>query len=81
MPATIAIAAECDPLADDAGEYVQRIVAAGGQALAITELGLVHGYLRARHSVARARTSFARITRAIAILGENRMPTASELTG
>ncbi|MGB5560564.1 MAG: alpha/beta hydrolase fold domain-containing protein [Paracoccaceae bacterium] len=79
LPATIAIAAECDPLADDASDYAKRIMTAGGQAFAITEPGLVHGYLRARHSAARARASFARITRAIAILGENRMPTAAEL--
>lgn len=69
LPPTIAIAAECDPLADDAADYARRIRAAGGRALAITEPGLVHGYLRARRTVTRARDSFARIVRAIAMLG------------
>ncbi len=79
LPPTIAVAAECDPLADDAATYADRITRAGGQAIAITEPGLVHGYLRARHSVKRARASFARITKAIALLGEGQMPTAGDL--
>lgn len=69
LPPTIAIAAECDPLADDAAAYAGKVRAAGGKALAITEPGLVHGYLRARRTVTRARDSFARIIRAIAMLG------------
>ncbi len=62
LPPTLALAAECDPLADDAAAYAARITAAGGKAVAITDLGLVHGHLRARHTVARARASFARVT-------------------
>lgn len=65
LPPTLAIAAECDPLADDARTYAARILAAGGKAKAVTEPGLVHGYLRARSTVPRAATSFARITAAI----------------
>lgn len=61
LPPTLAIAAECDPLADDATTYAARITAAGGTAQAITEPGLVHGYLRARATVPRAADSFARI--------------------
>ena len=79
LPPTIAVAAECDPLADDAETYAARITRAGGQAIAIIEPGLVHGYLRARHSVKRARASFARITKAIALLGKGLMPTADDL--
>lgn len=79
LPPTIAIAAECDPLADDTDNYADRIAEAGGRALAITEPGLVHGYLRARHSVTRARTSFVRMTRAIALLGQGQMPTVPDL--
>ena len=70
LPPTLTIAAECDPLADDARVYAERIRAAGGQAEHVVEAGLVHGYLRARHSVTRARDSFARITAAIARMGE-----------
>lgn len=65
LPPTLAIAAECDPLADDATAYAARITAAGGMARAITEAGLVHGYLRARATVPRAAASFARIIAAL----------------
>jgi acetyl esterase len=74
LPPTLAIAAECDPLADDAPTYAAKITKAGGRAHAITEPGLVHGYLRARHSVPRAAASFARITAAIAALADDRWP-------
>jgi acetyl esterase len=80
LPPTLAIAAECDPLADDAPVYTARIKAAGGRAHAITEPGLVHGYLRARHLVPRAMESFARITAAIAAFAEDRWPFGPETT-
>lgn len=73
-PPVIAFAAECDPLCDDAGAYAARVTAAGGRARAIVEPGLVHGYLRARHSASRAAASFERITAAIAALGNGRWP-------
>lgn len=73
-PPMVAFAAECDPLCDDADAYAARVAAAGGRARAIVEPGLVHGYLRARHSVTRAATSFERITGAIAALGHERWP-------
>lgn len=65
LPPTLAISAECDPLADDARDYAARITAAGGQAEWVEEKGLVHGYLRARATVPRAATSFDRIVSAI----------------
>lgn len=65
LPPTFIVTAECDPLSDDGREYRDRIVAAGGVARWIQEPGLVHGYLRARHDVGRARESFARIVAAI----------------
>lgn len=74
LPPTLAIAAECDPLADDAPAYAARIAAAGGRAHAVTEPGLVHGYLRARHGVPRAAASFARVTGAITAFSEGRWP-------
>ncbi len=74
LPPTLAIAAECDPLSDDAPAYAAKITQAGGRAQAITEPGLVHGYLRARHSVPGAAASFARITNAITTLAEGGWP-------
>ncbi|HLQ19039.1 MAG TPA: esterase, partial [Tabrizicola sp.] len=64
----------CDPLADDAPAYAARITQAGGRAHAITEQGLVHGYLRARHSVPRAKASFGRNTATITAFAEDRWP-------
>lgn len=61
LPPTVAIAAECDPISDDARTYVARLTEAGVTAELIEEPGLVHGYLRARTTVTRARESFSRI--------------------
>lgn len=74
LPPTVIVTAECDPLSSDGEAYRDRIVAAGGQAVWHEEKGLVHGYLRARHSVARARESFTRIVDAIAALGRGVFP-------
>ena len=65
LPPTLAIAAECDPLCDDAAVYVAKIRAAGGRAMAVVEPGLVHGFLRARTSVPRAEASFSRVIAAL----------------
>lgn len=65
LPSTIVFSAECDPLADDGKHYCAAINSAGGNARCITETGLVHGYLRARHSVDRARDSFSTIVAAL----------------
>ena len=61
MPPTLVFTAECDPLAGDGPDYCNRLTAAGGKAICFKETGLVHGYLRARHSVGRARDSFDRM--------------------
>ncbi|WP_050527562.1 alpha/beta hydrolase [Pseudorhodobacter aquimaris] len=74
LPPTVAISAECDPLADDAAVYCDAITAAGGRARHIQEAGLVHGYLRARHSVDRAKASFTRIINAISDLSRGEWP-------
>ena len=74
LPPTIVISAECDPLSDDGYNYCQQIAAAGGKTLWINERGLVHGYLRARHTVTRAKRSFARVTRALRDLGRGIWP-------
>lgn len=69
LPPTVIITAECDPLSSDGEAYDERVVAAGGKAFWFEEPGLVHGYLRARHSVGRARASFTRVVDAVAALG------------
>ena len=68
LPPTVIFTAECDPLADDGRNYRDAIQAAGGKAQWINETGLVHGYLRARHSVQRAQASFDRIVAATKML-------------
>lgn len=77
LPPTLVVVAECDPLADDGRVYVDRILAAHGRAALIEEAGLVHGYLRARHSVRRATESFGRICSGIGRLGLGSWPPVS----
>ena len=74
LPPTIIISAECDPLSDDGRHYRDKIIAAGGKAIWNNEPGLVHAYLRARHSVEKARASFRRIVTSIHLLGQGRWP-------
>ncbi|MDB5663899.1 alpha/beta hydrolase [Cypionkella sp.] len=74
LPPTVAIAAECDPLADDALDYANAIRAAGGKAIAFTAPGMVHGYLRARATVPRAAASFTDICNAISALAKGAWP-------
>jgi len=64
LPTTYTFGAACDPLLDDSRIYCEKINAAGGEAYFTEEAGLVHGYLRARHSVKRASDSFKRIIQA-----------------
>ena len=70
LPPTVLITAECDPLSSDGETYRDLVIAAGGSATWFEESGLVHGYLRARHTVGRARESFTRIVDAVAALGQ-----------
>lgn len=74
LPPTVIVTADCDPLRDDGPTYRDRIISAGGRAHWINEAGLVHGYLRARTTVARARESFERIEIAIEALGQGIWP-------
>ncbi|MDH5798257.1 MAG: alpha/beta hydrolase, partial [Paracoccaceae bacterium] len=79
LPPTVAVSAECDPLCDDAERYCALLNDAGGRALCLREAGLVHGYLRARRTVARAQVSFDRILKSVALLGAGQMPTSDDL--
>ncbi len=74
LPRSVIVTAQCDPLADDGRVYCERIQAAGGRAHWIEEPGLVHGYLRARSTVGRARDSFDRILMAIGEVAQENWP-------
>ncbi len=74
LPPTVVVTADCDPIRDDGSDYCRKLTKAGGHAHWINEPGLVHGYLRARHSVGRARDSFERISVAIEALGQSIWP-------
>lgn len=76
LPPTLVVTADCDPLRDDGAAYCAALRAAGGRVEWINEPGLVHGYLRARHSVTRARDSFERIVLGIEALGQGLWPYA-----
>ena len=69
LPPTIVVTAEFDPLHDDGPAYCAAITAAGGKACWIDTAGLVHGFLRARGSVDRARRAFQTINDMLAMLG------------
>jgi acetyl esterase len=74
LPPTVVVTAECDPLSSDGETYRDRILAAGGKAWWREEPGLVHSFLRGRHSVRRAKESFRHIAAAIAALGKGEWP-------
>jgi acetyl esterase len=74
LPPTALFAAECDPLASDPVAYAGRLRAAGVPVALTIEPGLVHGYLRARHSTQAARGSFARIAGAVRSLANANGP-------
>lgn len=58
LPKTLVVSAACDPLSDDGKHYCDAINQAGGSAQWKNEAGLVHGFVRARHSSEKARRSF-----------------------
>ncbi|MFN6979706.1 MAG: alpha/beta hydrolase fold domain-containing protein [Gemmobacter sp.] len=74
LPPTVIVTAQCDPLSDDGPAYAARLAAAGGRAVSLEATGLVHGFLRARLTVGRARAAFDRIVDAIAALGRGDWP-------
>ncbi|MCZ4281513.1 alpha/beta hydrolase [Kiloniella laminariae] len=70
LPPAFLTAAELDPLADDVPDYANKLVSAGTKADYLVEPGLMHGWLRARHSSPRAAAAFARIVEALKKLAE-----------
>ena len=65
LPTTVVFSADVDPLRDDARLYVEQINNSSGKASWINEAGLIHDYLRARHTSVKAADSFRRIGEAI----------------
>ncbi|NKB64283.1 MAG: alpha/beta hydrolase fold domain-containing protein [Gammaproteobacteria bacterium] len=65
LPPCHAFSADTDPLRDDAKKYVEKLNEAGTKAHYTNEPGLIHGYLRGRHSSEKAGNSFRSICNAI----------------
>ena len=58
LPPAFIVTADVDPLRDDGPAYLKALQAEGIDAEWRNEPQLIHGYLRARHSSARAAESF-----------------------
>lgn len=69
LPPTRIWVAECDPVADDGRAYHDRLRAAGVPVQLTVSTGLVHGHLRARTSVTRARIAFDQVIDGLIALG------------
>jgi acetyl esterase len=74
LPPTVIVTAQCDPLSSDGEAYRDRVIAAGGKAQWFEEQGLVHSFLRGRHTIERARAGFTRVVDAIGALGKRQWP-------
>lgn len=74
LPPTVMVSADCDPLNDDCRDYRDALRAAGSKAHWVEGKGLIHGFLRARHTAEPARVAFAEITSAVTALGKGQWP-------
>jgi acetyl esterase len=74
LPPTVIVTAECDPLSSDGEAYRDRILAAGGKAHWHEAQGLVHSFMRARRSSARARAACNQVTTALSALADGAWP-------
>jgi len=70
LPPCIALAAEVDPIRDDALVYAEKLTASGSKAKANLDKGLPHGHLRARHMSKKARQSFENLCQSLLELAE-----------
>lgn len=68
LPPSRLFAAECDPLCDDARRYAEAAAAAQADATVVVQLGLVHGWLRARGRSAELQADFSEIVAALSAL-------------
>jgi acetyl esterase len=67
LPASYLIAAECDPLRDEAQAYAERLQAAGVDTTLDVVAGMTHSFLRALSSCPAADQSLARATHWLAL--------------
>jgi len=65
LPPTFIVTAECDPFASDGHDYAEMLGAAKARVTLVKGEGLVHGFLRARHTVPAAARAFSNLTAAI----------------
>jgi acetyl esterase len=70
LPPTVVFTASDDPLNSDGVDYVNKIKQSKGKAIHFEGKGLVHGFLRARHSAEKARISFSKITEVLTLLAK-----------
>ena len=70
LPRTVVFTASDDPLNSDGVDYVNKIKQSKGKAIHFEGKGLVHGFLRARHSAEKARISFSKITEVLTLLAK-----------
>ena len=74
LPPTIIFVAECDPLADDGKLYAKKLCSNNVKAFCFIEKGLVHSYLKARHSSKIAFKSFRNIINAFINIANKSWP-------
>ncbi len=74
LPPAAIFAAGIDPLRQDAEDYAALLAAAGVPTMFRNEVGLVHGYLRARHMSRAAARSFAAIAEALSEMASGTFP-------
>nr|WP_252737725.1 alpha/beta hydrolase [Citreicella sp. C3M06] len=65
LPSTRLFASQCDPLCDDATRYAEAAKTAGADVLCVTQIGTVHGWLRARARSPELAAQFTEIVEAI----------------
>jgi acetyl esterase len=70
LPSTIIATSSEDPLKTDGLLYKDKLLKAAVQVHHINGEGLIHGFLRARHSSKRAKRTFLKITQAIFMLSK-----------
>ena len=78
-PPTLMIGAECDPLFSDTPDYAEKLAQHQVWVKVLVAEGLPHGFLRARHSVKRARDIVAEMMDGITALAHGRISAESEL--
>lgn len=78
-PPTLIIGAECDPLFSDTPDYAEKLQAHYVWVEVLVAEGLPHGFLRARHSVKRARDIVAKMMDGITALAHGGIDAESDL--